>query len=710
MSRFILILFLCNSSLISAQINIETSEAYSPAILATGISISYNMPVSDVVELLDYLVSQGVTSRKGQKLAVNFISGYSDLQSDEDAFLSDFHEKYQIEIPEYLIVNMKTSGIQSPQIYSQGNVYVDYNLNEAEFWDLFNTVMSINEKSNLEINELEKALKNAHEDYLKSREDLKNQPDSISQKAYAYFIQGESALAERLLNKNIPKRETPLVTDYIVMGRMLKRKWQLDSAYFILHKAYTISSNEPEVVILYGGVLLTLRRPKDAIEVFQKALDLSLIKYDHAIILNLIGRCYQELNEKRKALQSFKEILNLYPSILTEPNKYAAIVLGNLGYAYQRLAKTDSAIYYTEKSLAINLEIFGEDHPEVAVDYNNLSGMYLNGVFSGRKVSQISKSFKYLKKAYLIDSAYFGVNHPKLARRFVSIGGIEQKMGHSSRAIYYFNRALKIDSMVYGANSYQVASDYMFIGEVYCMQLVNYPRTIEYFTKALNISALDNRLDSTRVGHSNYYIAFANQRMGLNTQAINYASNAFEIYCRLPENYKIHPNAISTSTIINIPDLIGSSMTRTNPDSALYYNNLGFNWSKKAEDKTQQVKFMLKIACDHRELGQYTSSMAWNNDCLRLVLDENNVGLPKTNTDLFKNLSAMGSKEIRLLLFNEALTLKQMGNKMKSKKYFKQLNKHAENNDDSQLLTALNNLDQNALKNCTFFYNYLRQL
>jgi tetratricopeptide (TPR) repeat protein len=171
---------------------------------------------------------------------------------------------------------------------------------------------------------------------------------------------------------------------YLLLGNILAKKGEYEEALKIYEKIFTLDLEEKEKQLVFsqiycnqGYIYLNLNKLKEAIESFQKALelnpdyfeayfnlgnayfqnkkfDLAEKSYQKALKLNKkfpllyfqLGRLYTEWNKKEKAVESYKKLITL------QPNNYLAWY--NLGLLYRDLGKKEEAAEYLEKAIRLN--------------------------------------------------------------------------------------------------------------------------------------------------------------------------------------------------------------------------------------------------------------------------------------------------------------------------------------------------------------------
>ena len=139
------------------------------------------------------------------------------------------------------------------------------------------------------------------------------------------------------------------------LGRNLLELGLMDEALNHFNKALDLNPSEEDLPYIYsyiGSCLKDLEQYRDAIAILEKGAELDNTRPD---IHNLLGFCHFKLEEYENAVAHFSKTVELNPS--------SAIDYANLGVNYRRLEKTDEAIKYFELALSLDPNIeFARDN------------------------------------------------------------------------------------------------------------------------------------------------------------------------------------------------------------------------------------------------------------------------------------------------------------------------------------------------------------
>ena len=146
----------------------------------------------------------------------------------------------------------------------------------------------------------------------------------------------------------------------------------------------------------------------------KKQIDKDLINYPNsAILLNILGAVYAELNEPKEAEKNYKKAI--------EADSNYAQAYNNLGILLHKSENIDEAIDYYKK--AINLK------KDFAEAFNNLGS-------AKRALNKTNEAIEFFKKAVNLKSNY--------AEAYNNLGGAYDDLGNKDEALENFKNAIKI--------------------------------------------------------------------------------------------------------------------------------------------------------------------------------------------------------------------------------------------------------------------------
>lgn len=146
---------------------------------------------------------------------------------------------------------------------------------------------------------------------------------------------------------------------YNGLGVIFKNQDEYDKAIEQFEKALKINHYYTPAYYNLGDIQYRLGNYENAIAYFKKALKLKLSYHLHLDILTSLAITYSEMGDDENAVNTFKEAVRLYPSVISPYN--------NLGRQYIKMGKADLAIEILEQALKIR------ESPHI---YYNLSVAY----------------------------------------------------------------------------------------------------------------------------------------------------------------------------------------------------------------------------------------------------------------------------------------------------------------------------------------------
>lgn len=132
------------------------------------------------------------------------------------------------------------------------------------------------------------------------------------------------------------------------IGAILRDQGEHDKAIEQFEKALKINSNYALIYYNLGDIQYRLGNYENAVAYFKKAHKLKLTQQLHMDILNSLGMTYSEMGDNEKAINAFKETLQVFP--------LSIIPYSNLGRQYIKMGKFDLAIEILERGLEIREE------------------------------------------------------------------------------------------------------------------------------------------------------------------------------------------------------------------------------------------------------------------------------------------------------------------------------------------------------------------
>ena len=197
---------------------------------------------------------------------------------------------------------------------------------------------------------------------------------------------------------------------------------KITQALNIYLKLYKKKNNDFNLLYLIGTSYTQIKKPKNAILYFEKALK---INDNHVATCNNLGGVYFELNRFEDAIKIYQKLLKIDPNysaaqnnlaacfskiknydnsinilqklLKKEPNNFQAY--NNLGNIYTDVKKNDLALINYKKALEIN--------PNFLNAYENLGYLYSEN-------KEYENGLKMYQKIFDIDPKYYEANEPRI--------------------------------------------------------------------------------------------------------------------------------------------------------------------------------------------------------------------------------------------------------------------------------------------------------
>ncbi len=143
---------------------------------------------------------------------------------------------------------------------------------------------------------------------------LATRTDELSKKAREALSNGELEEAEVLLKQSIAKQQATLADDYFNLAKAQALQLKYRDALESYQQAATLAPENSLYLNEYGVHLRTLGQYREAIAVFEKALEIDLEEKGTkhpwvAIRWNNLGEAWRSLGEYEKALKVFQTVL-----------------------------------------------------------------------------------------------------------------------------------------------------------------------------------------------------------------------------------------------------------------------------------------------------------------------------------------------------------------------------------------------------------------
>ena len=424
----------------------KNNKIISIFIVIVMISIGLNKFIRSSIENADYLKSfLNKYVLNWQKVINKVQESKNEIELKNDKYGVAFENP--LFIKNYFVDKM---GDQSPAVVAGGNVTISYGVSQETYNTLIETVKgnqktidrllkNLDEKD-IDIKERDAEIQKWIENYkeLESRLALRSTEDTLAfqakEKLDARDLEGAEKLLQQSLERkkqNIDEMKKAAASDSYELGLIKELQLDYHGARNYFKQALEYDSENSDYLNKHGVILVILGNSKEAIEYFNKALDINLKVYGEthlnvATEYNNLGSAWDTLGDSKKAIEYYTKALDIDLKVYGENHPDVATYYNNLGLAWDNLGDSKKAIDYYTKALDIDLKVYGEMHPDVARGYNNLGGAWCT-------LGDSKKAIDYFSKALKICKATYGDNHPKTIQVKSNIEGINNSLKSNSQ-------------------------------------------------------------------------------------------------------------------------------------------------------------------------------------------------------------------------------------------------------------------------------------
>jgi len=303
---------------------------------------------------------------------------------------------------------------------------------------------------------------------------LKDSALSLKKQGIKMVSKGEMEKAKQLFLKELKVKQSlyalthpEIGHTYVNIGVVYKKQGNYKSALEYYQKAENIyngnSSTPPgKAGTNYSNIanIYTLQKNYNKAErYYQKALELFLtdsVKNRTLIAMtyNNYGIVQKELNEYKKAIDSYKTSYAIYKSLNSES---IVLPIGNLALLYADQKKYKKAEKHFKESIEHTKTFFGDTYFGLVNNYLNYGILMLNQ-------KKYNEAQKLIEKALIINKKHFNESHPRTARCYNNLGTLFERQNNYAAALKYYQKSLNSLSPVFKDTSIYNNPD---ISEVY---------------------------------------------------------------------------------------------------------------------------------------------------------------------------------------------------------------------------------------------------
>ncbi|MBH8575823.1 tetratricopeptide repeat protein [Nostocaceae cyanobacterium CENA369] len=390
-----------------------------------------------------------------------------------------------------------------------------------------------------------------------------------------------------------------------------------------------------EGLILYKqGTAESLRQAilkwKEAVQLWQQLNDLA----HQALTLTVIGKVYDNLGEKQKALEYLNQALPIERAV--GDKSMEASTLNNLGAVYSDIGEKQKALEYLNQALSLKRAV-GDKSGEAST-LNNLGKVY-------NDLGERQKALENLNQALPLVRAMGDKSME--ATTLNNLGKVYNDLGEKKKALENLNQALSLKRAV-GDKSGEAATlnnlglVYNDLGEKY--------KVLEYLNQALPlVRAVGNKFGEA-VTLNNLGAVYDD--LGKEQKALEYFNQALPLERAVGDKFG---EATTLNNFAHVYDDLGEKQ------KALGYFNQALSLRRAVSDKSGEAVTLNNLGLVYSDLGEKQKALEYFNQALPLV---RLVGDKSTEAATLNNLglvySGLGEKQKALEYYNQVLPLWQV--------------------------------------------------
>ncbi|MGY0392027.1 tetratricopeptide repeat protein [Bizionia sp. KMM 8389] len=328
-----------------------------------------------------------------------------------------------------------------------------------------------NNNNNISLTRFESMLKTNHVLFFDSEE--------FENIIHHYLNQGKMALAKKAIKLGLQQHPTSINLKLFQVEIFVFEN-DLEKADQLINDLHTLEPRNEEIYIQKANILSKRDNHKKAIEVLEKAAELSEDPID---IYSLIGMEHLFLDQFEEAKNNFMKCLE------ADTEDYTA--LHNMIYCFEFLEQHEEAITY--------LNMFLENNPFCEVAWHQLGKQYFDlkdyekalTAFDFAIISDDTFIGAYLEKGKVLEKLK---RHEEAIENYsitlqledptsfalLRIGVCHQKLGNNELAVQYFYKTVEEDPLL--------DKGWIAITKFYLRQK-NYQKSLYYINKAMNIDS-----------------------------------------------------------------------------------------------------------------------------------------------------------------------------------------------------------------------------
>jgi len=375
---------------------------------------------------------------------------------------------------------------------------------------------------------------------------------------------------------------------------------------------------------------------RQAIAKWEEALPLYRATGDkaaEAITLTGIGRVYDRLGEKQKALEFYNQSLPL--SRATEDKTQEALTLNNIGAVYSALGEKQKALEFYNQSLPLR-RVTGDKAGE-AITLNNIGKVYDD-------LGQKQKALEFYNQSLPLSRATGDKAGEAITLN--NIGRVYDDLGQKQKALEFYNQSLPLRRAT--GDKATEATTLNNIGRVYS-DLGQKQKALEFYNQSLPLSRAteDKATEATILNN-----------IGLVYDDLGQKQKALEFYNQsLPLKRATGDKAGEATTLSNIGAVYSDLGEK---QKALDFYNQSLPLRRATGDKAGEATTLNNIGLVYSALGQQQKALDFYNQSLPLSrATGDKAGEATTLNNIGAIYDALGENQKALEFYNQSLPLKR---------------------------------------------------
>ncbi len=282
------------------------------------------------------------------------------------------------------------------------------------------------------------------------------------------------------------KTQKTIANLYYEQGNYEKAQQHYNSCLLIYERVYT--NNHPEIAKIHRSQGITYRflinftkaeeHFKIALAIFKK----NNMKFEESKVFNNIGNVYRAQGIHQKAIEHYRQALNILIENKIDNQIYEAGYLNNIALAYNNKEDWDNSLKYHFKVLALKEKSYSSNSIQLANSYNNIGLVYY-------EKNEIDKAMSYYSKAL---NNYLSKNKKDnfiAVDTYVNIANALRKKRDFNLAITYAEKGISETEKKYGKLHYFSTFIYHTLALIY-FELEEHKKAITYCDIALKSNSI----------------------------------------------------------------------------------------------------------------------------------------------------------------------------------------------------------------------------